>query len=86
MIFQEPMTSLNPVYTIGFQIEEVLRKHRGMSRAAARNEAARTLGLFARPGTYSIEKARRLLGFEPKVDLADGMCRTESWARERGLI
>jgi nucleoside-diphosphate-sugar epimerase len=45
-----------------------------------------TLGLFARPGTYSIEKARRLLGFEPKVDLADGMCRTESWARERGLI
>jgi len=44
-----------------------------------------TLGLFARPGTYSIEKARRLLGFEPKVDLADGMCRTESWVRARGL-
>src|SRR5512134_2489679 len=36
MIFQEPMTSLNPVYTIGFQIEEVLRKHRGMTRAEAR--------------------------------------------------
>ena len=49
MIFQEPMTSLNPVYTIGFQIEEVLRKHRGMSRAAARNEAARTLGLVGMP-------------------------------------
>jgi ABC-type dipeptide/oligopeptide/nickel transport system ATPase component len=29
MIFQEPMTSLNPVFTIGFQIEEVLIKHRG---------------------------------------------------------
>jgi oligopeptide/dipeptide ABC transporter ATP-binding protein len=49
MIFQEPMTSLNPVYTIGFQIEEVLRKHRGMSRADARAEAARTLGLVGMP-------------------------------------
>ena len=49
MIFQEPMTSLNPVYTIGFQIEEVLRKHRGMSRAEARAEAARTLGLVGMP-------------------------------------
>jgi len=35
MIFQEPMTSLNPVFTVGFQIEEVLRLHRGMSGAQA---------------------------------------------------
>jgi oligopeptide/dipeptide ABC transporter ATP-binding protein len=49
MIFQEPMTSLNPVYTIGFQIEEVLRRHRGMHRAAARAEAARMLGLVGMP-------------------------------------
>jgi peptide/nickel transport system ATP-binding protein/oligopeptide transport system ATP-binding protein len=49
MIFQEPMTSLNPVYTIGFQIEEVLRKHRGLNRGAARDEAARTLGLVGMP-------------------------------------
>jgi peptide/nickel transport system ATP-binding protein/oligopeptide transport system ATP-binding protein len=49
MIFQEPMTSLNPVFTVGFQIEEVLRKHRGMSRAAARSEAARLLGLVGMP-------------------------------------
>ncbi len=49
MIFQEPMTSLNPVYTIGFQIEEVLRKHRGMSRTEARAEAARALGLVGMP-------------------------------------
>jgi len=49
MIFQEPMTSLNPVYTIGFQVEEVLRKHRGMSRAEARTEAARMLGLVGMP-------------------------------------
>ena len=35
MIFQEPMTSLNPVYTVGEQIAEVLRTHQGLSRAAA---------------------------------------------------
>ncbi len=36
MIFQEPMTSLNPVFTIGQQIGETLRVHRGAGRAAAR--------------------------------------------------
>ena len=36
MIFQEPMTSLNPVLTVGHQIEEVLRLHRGLSRRDAR--------------------------------------------------
>ena len=34
MIFQEPMTSLNPVLTIGRQIAETLRLHRGLSRRA----------------------------------------------------
>ena len=36
MIFQEPMTSLNPVFTVGHQIEEVLRLHRGLSKVEAR--------------------------------------------------
>jgi ABC-type microcin C transport system duplicated ATPase subunit YejF len=31
MIFQEPMSSLNPVFTVGYQIGEVLRQHMGMS-------------------------------------------------------
>jgi nucleoside-diphosphate-sugar epimerase len=45
-----------------------------------------TIGLLSRRGTYSIEKARRLLGFEPKVDLAEGMRRSEAWARSSGLV
>jgi peptide/nickel transport system ATP-binding protein len=39
MIFQEPMTSLNPVFTVGFQIEEVLRLHMGLTGARARKRA-----------------------------------------------
>jgi ABC-type microcin C transport system duplicated ATPase subunit YejF len=35
MIFQEPMTSLNPSYTIGNQLTEALRTHRAVSAAAA---------------------------------------------------
>jgi oligopeptide/dipeptide ABC transporter ATP-binding protein len=43
MIFQEPMTSLNPVYTVGEQIGEVLRLHRGMSRPEAEDRAVEML-------------------------------------------
>jgi peptide/nickel transport system ATP-binding protein len=43
MIFQEPMTSLNPVLTIGFQVAEALRYHRGMDRAEADRTALEIL-------------------------------------------
>jgi peptide/nickel transport system ATP-binding protein len=45
MIFQEPMTSLNPVFTIGDQVAEAVRLHRDVSRAAARARALEMLRL-----------------------------------------
>ncbi len=49
MIFQDPMSSLNPVYTIGNQIEEMIRTHQDMSRAAARKKSIDMLGLVGIP-------------------------------------
>jgi peptide/nickel transport system ATP-binding protein len=43
MIFQDPMTSLNPVYTVGWQIAEQVREHEGLSAAAARDRAVELL-------------------------------------------
>ncbi|HEX8739803.1 MAG TPA: ABC transporter ATP-binding protein [Casimicrobiaceae bacterium] len=43
MIFQEPMTSLNPVFSVGWQLEEVLRLHMGLSGRAARKRAIELL-------------------------------------------
>ena len=52
MIFQEPMTSLNPLHTIERQVNEVLFVHKGLGRAAAR---ARTLELFKLVGLQEAE-------------------------------
>jgi peptide/nickel transport system ATP-binding protein len=49
MVFQEPMTSLNPVLRVGAQIMEVLRKHEGLSRKAARGRALELLSLVGIP-------------------------------------
>jgi oligopeptide/dipeptide ABC transporter ATP-binding protein len=49
MIFQEPMTSLNPVFTVGDQITEGLRLHRGLSHEEARREALHLLELVRIP-------------------------------------
>ena len=45
MVFQEPMTSLNPVLSIGRQITEMLEQHRGTDRAAAEKRAVELMGL-----------------------------------------
>jgi peptide/nickel transport system ATP-binding protein len=49
MIFQEPMTSLNPVLRVGEQVAETLRAHRGMGRGAARARARELLGEVGLP-------------------------------------
>ena len=49
MVFQEPMTSLNPVHTIGAQIAEAVRIHQGLSNAAALARAVEMLGLVRIP-------------------------------------
>jgi nucleoside-diphosphate-sugar epimerase len=52
-----------------------------------RSELGRgSIGLLGRPGTYSIAKARQVLGYAPRVELARGMALSEAWAREQGLI
>ncbi|CAM4365447.1 dipeptide ABC transporter ATP-binding protein [Bordetella muralis] len=54
MIFQEPMTSLNPVFTAGDQIAETIRLHQGMDAAAARAEALRMLEQVRIPEAKSV--------------------------------
>jgi peptide/nickel transport system ATP-binding protein len=50
MIFQDPMTSLNPIETVGSQIEEVLLNHHKLSRAEARMQAIEKLEMVGIPG------------------------------------
>ena len=54
MIFQEPMTSLNPVFSVGEQIAESIRLHQGLSHAGALAEARRMLDLVRIPDAHNI--------------------------------
>ncbi|UWQ21201.1 ABC transporter ATP-binding protein [Jannaschia sp. W003] len=49
-VFQDPMTSLNPVFTVGFQIMEPIRRHLGASKRQARERAVELLELVGIPG------------------------------------
>jgi peptide/nickel transport system permease protein len=85
-VSQEPMVSLDPAYRVGFQIEEALRRHRGLSRAAARARALELLRdmHFVDPGAVArryphelsggmaqrVALARALAG-EPELLIAD---------------
>ena len=72
MIFQEPMTSLNPAFTIGDQIGEGLIRHRGLSRRAARAEA--------------IEMLRRVHVPQPQRRALDYPHRLSGGMRQRAMI
>lgn len=67
MIFQDPSSSLNPVLTIGEQLEETLRAHRNISRLEAHREAAE---LLARVGISDAEKRLNEYPFQ----FSGGMC------------
>lgn len=54
MIFQEPMSSLNPVYTIGFQLIELLREHTTMSKAKAKKKAIEMLQTVGIPRPHEV--------------------------------
>jgi peptide/nickel transport system ATP-binding protein len=86
MIFQEPMTSLNPVFTVGFQLTEVLRMHMGMGPAEARKRAIALLSevgipdpefeINAYPSQMSGGQQQRVMiamaiACEPKLLIAD---------------
>ena len=47
--------------------------------------SAGNMWLLNRPGTYSIEKAQKMLGYQPLVSIHEGMARVAEWVRAEGL-
>lgn len=62
MIFQDPMTSLNPVYTVADQVSEVIRVHRKISRKESINEAIKMLEIVRIPADRAFEYPHQFSG------------------------
>jgi oligopeptide/dipeptide ABC transporter ATP-binding protein len=67
MVYQEPMSAINPLFTVGSQIAEAIRAHKPVSRRQAMDQAERLLGLVGIP-----DAARRLQAYPH--ELSGGMC------------
>jgi len=77
-----PLGVPTPVALVLASAADALNRARGR-----RNEVnAISMRYLARRGTYSIDKARRVLGYAPAVELDEGMRRTEAWLRAEGLL
>ncbi len=77
MVFQEPMTSLNPVLTVGYQIVETLRAHQSISRKAARTRAVELLERVGIPSPSArVDAYPHQLsgGMRQRVMMAIAMC------------
>jgi nucleoside-diphosphate-sugar epimerase len=73
-----PRGALTPLASTIDRVQALRRQENEMS--------ANAVSYLARRGTYSIEKARRVLGYEPTIDLDEGFRRTEAWLREENML
>jgi nucleoside-diphosphate-sugar epimerase len=73
-----PLPVARRIAATGGAVEKLLGRDTEMSAAS--------IDYLAKRGGYSIEKARRVLGYEPKVDLEEGMRRCADWLRSEGLV
>lgn len=74
-----PSLPLQPLLWLTWGVQQFNRLFRIQDETAPD-----TMLMFARPGGYSSEKARKLLGYQPKIGLAEGMRRSEAWLHEIG--
>lgn len=87
--YHAEMTGSGPIRTLPLAPARLLAEFAGSLTRLFGGESELgkgTMDMLARRAGYSIAKAGKMLGYEPQVDLAEGMRRSEIWARETSLI